>query len=166
MGVPNGHPFFGNQYTNGGYQTGTYTYIESAVENAVSIAKNIVKESSSNENKVSTSKIYDESLSKLSNISKTLAKSDLSSKEKVIIGGIFVAVASIGGVITYNIFKKRKAAKKNTIELENIGVCTDCGEPLIGSEFHLEGEDSDSAFIKCNNCGTKNYAHYDEKVVV
>lgn len=26
MGVPEGHPFFGNQYTDGGYQPGIFSY--------------------------------------------------------------------------------------------------------------------------------------------
>lgn len=160
MGAPSGHPFFGNQYTDGGYQAGTYTYVGEAVENVASIVKDILKENAKNEHKVSTPKISDESVSKLFNIQKSLSTSSSSGRDKIIIGGILVAVASIGGIITYRILKKKKSVKQDTIELENVGVCIDCGEPLIGSELHLE---NDGAYISCNNCDTKNYAHYNEK---
>lgn len=160
MGAPSGHPFFGNQYTDGGYQTGTYTYVGEAVENFASIVKDVLKEDANNQYKASTTKVSSESMSKLSDIQESLSTSSLSGRDKIIIGGILVAVASIGGVITYKILKKKKSVKKDTIELENVGVCIDCGEPLIGSELHLE---NNGAYITCNNCGTKNYAHYDEK---
>ena len=160
MGAPSGHPFFGNQYTDGGYQAGTYTYVGEAVENVASIVKDILKENAKNEHKVSTPKISDESVSKLFNIQKSLSTSSSSGRDKIIIGGILVAVASIGGIITYRILKKKKSVKQDTIELENVGVCIDCGEPLIGSELHLE---NDGAYISCNNCDTKNCAHYNEK---
>lgn len=159
MGAPSGHPFFGNQYTDGGYQTGTFTYGGEAVENVASTVKDVLKENADNEYKASTPKVSGESVSKLSNIQEALSTSSLSGRDKFIIGGILVAVASIGGVITYKILKKKKSVKKDTIELDNVGVCIDCGWPLIGSELHLE---NNGAYITCNNCGTKNYAHYDE----
>lgn len=160
MGVPSGHPFFGNQYTDGGYQTGTYTYVGEEVENVASIVKNVLKENAKNEYKASTPKVSGESVSRISNIQESLSTSSLSGRDKIIIGGILVAVASLGGVITYKILKKKKTVKKDTIELDNVGICIDCGEPLIGSELHLE---NNVAYMTCNNCGTKNYAHYDEK---
>lgn len=40
MGAPEGHPFFGNQYTNGGYQQGSYSYdVEPVVEKKIDVVK-------------------------------------------------------------------------------------------------------------------------------
>ncbi|MBP5773076.1 MAG: hypothetical protein J6W35_03295 [Eubacterium sp.] len=37
--------------------------------------------------------------------------------------------------------------------------CCNCGEPLDGGELILPWEDGDnsSAYVKCPNCGAKNY---------
>lgn len=158
MGAPSGHPFFGNQYTNGGYQSGTYTYVGSGSECVMSTVNSVLKENANNKYSISAQKNSDKGAKELSHIQKSFAINDLSGRDKaIIIGGILVTVVSIGSVITYKKLKKMK--KKETVELENIGVCTDCGKPLIDSELHLE---NDRAFISCNNCGIKNYAHYDE----
>ncbi len=160
MGAPSGHPFFGNQFTDGGYQPGTYTYAGEAVENVVSILKDGLKEYVSIDHKVSSPKISVEIMDKSSDVQKSLSTSSLSWKDKAIIGGGFVVLLSIGVIIIHKIRKKKKSVKKDTIELENVGVCIYCGDPLIGSELHLE---NDGTYISCNNCGTKNYAHYEEK---
>ena len=44
MGVPNGHPFFGNQYTTGGYIPGSFTYIPEVVEKFADFSTKLVSE--------------------------------------------------------------------------------------------------------------------------
>lgn len=160
MGAPKNHPFLGNQYTDGGYISGSYTYdFEPAFEEGLNTIKNIVKKSEDNEIKPSKFKLSNEDINKLADLKKSISLKNLSSKDKFIIGGIVVAASSIAGTIIYKFIKKKNDQKR--ITLENVGICMSCGHSLIDSEFHYSGNE-ETAYIQCNKCGTKNFAHFNE----
>ena len=159
MGAPKKHPFFGNQYTDGGYEPGSFTY-DQIVEDVVHPT---IKKPEGRGYKPSKLKLSNEDINMFTDYQKSFSLKNLSGKEKIILGGAIVAISSIGGVITYRILKKKKSAKENTIKLENVGVCIECGKPLVDSEFYMESDDNEIAYIACKNCGTKNYAHYNEQ---
>lgn len=48
MGAPAGHPFFGNQYTTGGYVPGSFKYVAEVSQPLISAATKSVVESASN----------------------------------------------------------------------------------------------------------------------
>jgi len=158
MGVPTGHPFFGNQYTNGGYIPGTYTYdvIETGIETLTSASSEIRQGVA----RIATKQKPDNIIPK-----KFFAKGI--NKNTLIVGGIILGVTTVGGFITYKLLRKKAKAKQDSlqsIELQNVGTCTHCGEPLIGSTYVPEGEEgSHNAYIICKKCGEKNFASYPEE---
>lgn len=168
MGAPTGHPFFGNQYTNGGYEPGSFTYVYEATK---SITDSIPKVASSVVSKDSI--LREASDNKNTNIItfqdvKRLASHGVN--KKTIIIGSAVVVATVGGALIYKSVRKRRQAKKEaelTIILDNVGICTSCGEPLKGSLFDPGDKISDhsDACIVCKHCGEKNYAWYQEENV-
>lgn len=154
MGAPEGHPFFGNQYTNGGYEPGNFSYdVEPVVEKTVDVVKTIHKTLTDKSIKTS----YKEA-NHITHPSSSPVKSS-GGKETIIIGGIVVALTTVGGFIAYK-WKHRK--KKETVKIENVGICSHCGKPLSGSSFHPKDEKRGiESYIQCKNCGAKNYAHYN-----
>lgn len=156
MGVPAGHPFFGNQYTNGGYIPGTYTYV---VEKGKEIIKPFLKESS----KVVTHGTPKQKLENL--IPKKLVSKDFIDSV-MRIGGFILYVAPIALPIINEHLRNKTNEKQNSllsINLQNVGTCTNCGEPLIDSTYVPEsGEDAYKAYIICKKCGEKNFARYSD----
>jgi len=132
------HPFFGNQYTDGGYIAGTFKYSDKL---AREVGERIMALSvSDGASKSISSSIAVDSIEKV----------DV--KNKWIIGGFIVVGVAVGAYFAYRYIKK-----KNTVIIPNVGVCEKCGEPLTESELIA---DENNLFIACKNCGEKNYAHY------
>jgi len=157
MGAPAGHPFFGNQYTNGGYELGSFTY--EVKDKGFNIPKNVLNETGKGTVNVATRQKATCPVSKV-----LVAKG--SNKNTLIIGGIILVTTAVGGFITYKMFRRKAKSKKETlqyIELQNVGVCSHCGEPLTGSTYVPESEENiHDSHIICKKCGEKNYARYIE----
>ncbi|MGF0139859.1 hypothetical protein ACQRC3_00750 [Streptococcus alactolyticus] len=154
MGVPEGHPFFGNQYTDGGYQPGSFSYtfeplMEKAIDSVQPIAKKVVEK---------PVKLHRDSLTHTKNKALKLDKND-KGKGAIIIAGITVVVTGVS-FIAYKLSHRKKT---QNIKIENVGVCSHCGKPLLNSRFYREDENNGiDAYIQCKFCGEKNYAHYNE----
>jgi DNA-directed RNA polymerase subunit RPC12/RpoP len=155
MGAPAGHPFFGNKYTDGGYVRGTYTYV---VEKGKEIIKPFLKEASQAATHAATKQKPVNLIPK-----KFVAK--IFTFDNAI---TFIAVATAVAPFITNEFLRNKAKEKQdsiqSIELQNVGICTYCGEPLNDSTYIPEGEeDGHNAYIICKKCGEKNFARYTDK---
>lgn len=157
MGVPYGHPFFGNQYTNGGYVPGSYTYM---VDNGIETLKTVSNKIGKDVTRIATNQDSE------SIVSKVLV-TKYSNKSVIMISGIILVVTAIGGLVTHKLCKKKAKAKQQSqqsIKLKNVGICTHCGEPLVDSTYVPEsGKNSYDAHIICKKCGKKNYARYTEE---
>jgi|CZCB01.1.fsa_nt_gi DNA-directed RNA polymerase subunit RPC12/RpoP len=157
MGAPVGHPFFGNQYTNGGYELGSFTY--EVTDKGFNILKTVLNETGKGTVNVATRQKATYPVSKV-----LVAKG--SNKNTLIIGGIILVATAVGGFITYKLLRRKPKSEKEAlqyIELQNIGVCSHCGEPLIGSTYVPESEENiHDSHIICKKCGEKNYARYIE----
>lgn len=154
MGAPTGHPFFGNQYTNGGYVRGSFSYHGAAG----SVAKSMGEAAAS--------------LSKPSAVRRAVVPAasakglDLpwfSITSLVAVG----AVALIGGVATFVYLRSKSAdASEPTAEggdIASFGVCESCGEPLaLSGPGELE-QDESGDFVTCENCSHQNRARYFEE---
>ena len=132
------HPFFGNQYTNGGYVIGSFKFPEGLTrevsEKIAQVALPI---------KTSTSALHKDILLK--------PVTDTATKSKWVIPAIIITVVTAaGGYIAYKHFKKKKI-----IKIPNVGICEFCGEPLTGAK--LIANDS-NLYIVCKKCGEKNFA--------
>jgi len=164
MGAPAGHPFFGNQYTDGGYLLGSFTY--EVMEKGVDVVKSVVSEMGKGATKEVVNLATNQQPSKnlgLSAIDKAGGKGV--SKNQLIVAGI-LTVITIGGFLIYRYVNKKSKAKKEatqSIEL-NVGICVKCGEPLVESEYvpGSEANDYKDACIICKNCGVKNFARYPD----
>lgn len=158
MGVPTGHPFFGNQYTNGGYIPGTCTC--DVIEKGIETLRSASSEIRQGATHIATKQKPDNIITQ-----KLFAKGI--NKNTLIVVGIILVVTTVGGFITYKLLRKEAKAKQDSlqaIELQNVGTCTHCGEPLIGSTYVPEGEeDSHNAYIICKKCGEKNFASYPDE---
>lgn len=159
MGVPLGHPFFGNQYTNGGYITGAFKYIPKIAEKVVEYSSKLV----SDEIGKGAAKMV--TRQKPKNL--CLNGLDIKGSNKTILIGVAIALATAGGIyFAYKNISKRIKAKKDAlqfIELSNVGTCMHCGEPLSGSIYVPESEtNSYKACIICKKCGEKNIAWYPD----
>lgn len=77
-----------------------------------------------------------------------------------------VAAIGTGAYFLYKHTNKKRKSKRETlqtIELEYVGACKRCGDPLGGSEYVDENtSDSHTAYIICKKCGEKNYAWYPD----
>jgi hypothetical protein len=170
MGAPPKHPFYGNQYTDGGYIPGSFTYkaaekskelLEKSVEAVVAVVSEASNRSSSNAIALTTNKqipqnIVHSTIEKISN--KGLNKNYL------IAVGLGLSVA-VGGGILY--IKKKSKAKKEALKPADfsVGICIKCDEPLIEATYvpGSEANNEDSCIV-CKNCGERNFAWYpDEK---
>lgn len=134
------HPFFGNQYTDGGYVIGSFKFPEGLTrevgEKIAQVAVPI---------KTSTSPI--QKGTPLKPLSNTAAKS-----KWAIPAIIITVVVAAGGYISYKYYKKKKI-----IRIPNVGICESCGEPLTGSKLIAN---DDNLYIVCKKCGEKNFARH------
>ena len=169
MGAPMGHPFFGNQYTNGGYITGSFTYKVAEKSADAEIVKSVVSDvNNSIPHKTIASAVHEQTPSDfiLSTFEKKSNKG-IGKKHLIFAGIVIVTVAVVGGVLTYrHINKKSKAKKEGIISVDfSVGVCIKCSEPLIESTYVPSSEDNNNdACIICKSCGEKNYAWYPENI--
>jgi len=132
------HPFFGNQYTDGGYVIGSFKFPEGLTrevgEKIAQVAMPL---------KTSTSPTYKSTPLKL--------VSNTETKYKWVVPAIIIAtVSATGGYIAYKHFKK-----KGIIKIPNVGVCEFCGEPLTGAKLNAN---DNNLYIVCKKCGEKNFA--------
>ena len=148
MGAPSGHPFFGNQFTDGGYITGSFKYTPTEKIGA-EILNTVVSETSRH------------------SVSKAVVPVDKTSskwfnKNNIIIASV-VTVVTIGSVLIYKHISKKKAMKESIRSISlDVGICVKCSEPLIESDYVPENKDeNEAAHIVCKNCGEKNYAQYN-----
>lgn len=146
MGAPEGHPFYGNQYTNGGYIKGTFKYVPENLGNVADIFDIRTSQKAISQEPKQPSLIGSEPMGIV----------------KITI--IATAIAVVASAIAYLVYKQHeKKVMVQTIELNNTGICVRCGEPLSGSTYCSEGEKNDHCdFIKCKKCGKKNFAWYPD----
>lgn len=181
MGAPAGHPFFGNQFTDGGYKLGSFTY--AVVEKGIDAVKDIISETAAAQAITDTTTRIDTVKNVISETGKGAApiaikpKADklipkkivakIPNKNTLIIGSIIVGAVAIGGFITYKLLRRKSKASQaplQTIELRNVGICVNCGESLIGSTYLPESkEGSHDEYIICKSCGAKNFARYPDE---
>lgn len=158
MGAPSGHPFFGNQYTNGNYKLDSFTY--EVIDKGIEALKTVISETGKGAASVAIKPKAD------TLISKTIVTKG-SSKNTLIIGGIILGATAIGGFITYKLLKRKAKAKQahpQSIELQNVGICVNCGEPLVGSTYIPESKEcSHDDYIICKSCCEKNFARYPDE---
>lgn len=156
MGAPMEHPFFGNQYTNGGYETGTFKYAQEFA-NQLTERLPLVKETIRNSSRkiVSVSRKQNEILKQ--NTPRML------NRKVLVVGGVSLAFV-FGGYLVYKHFSKKAKAKlrySHSVELSGVGVCQKCGESLHGSSYVPASDlNNQKAYIICKNCNEKNYAWY------
>jgi formylmethanofuran dehydrogenase subunit E len=140
------HPFFGNQYTNGGYIIGSFKFPEGLTRKT---AEHLTKIATSD---VAPIKPSTTPLIKEANPVTYAVKNETNTKW--IIPIIIGAIAAAGSYFAYRYFKK-----KRSVQIPNVGVCEHCGEPLTGGKFVADDE---KLFIICKKCGEKNYAKYPD----
>lgn len=149
LGAPAGHPFFGNQYTDGGYVDGSYVY--DAVAGATVKAASKVGEA------------MPRVVSALRPKTSTPAGLSSTSIVSLIAAG---TVVLIGGVATFVYLRSRSAnAGDEPVEADNIagfGLCESCGEELATSGPAVVEKDDDGEYIVCDRCSHKNRARTSE----
>jgi ribosomal protein L34E len=145
------HPFFGNQYTDGGYEIGSFKFPEGLTREITERLTDIHAPDKDLGNTDSIPSVHENR--------ETFHLDTVDESETqngwVILAFIKSAIAAVGSYIAYKYFKK-----KRIIKIPNIGVCEKCGEPLTGAKFMLN---SNSPYITCKKCGEKNYAHYSSE---
>jgi len=157
MGAPAGHPFFGNQYTDGNYKLGSFSY--EVIDKGIDALKTVISETGKGTTTPVAIKPKADTL-----IPKTIATKS-SNKNTLIIGGIILGATAIGGFITYKLLKRKaKRTHLQSIKLQNVGICVNCGEPLVGSTYVPESKEGNhDDYIICKSCGEKNFARYPDK---
>ena len=154
MGAPSMHPFFGNQYTDGGYIRGTFTY--DAVKGIASLAGEAVK---------GAARTYAQETT--AGLTPKKAILNTGGKNGLIVAGFAAAVVSAIGFVAYRLLKKRAEGDEETsqsIELHGVGVCEKCGSPLVDSTYIPESDNGNrTAYIRCRECGEKNFARYPDQ---
>lgn len=139
------HPFFGNQYTNGGYIIGSFKFPEGLTrEIGEQLAKIAVPDTVPSNIGIIPSV---RNSARLESVVKTGAKS-----KWIIPTLIIAAVAAAGGYFAYMHFKK-----KGIVKIPNVGICEFCGEPLTGAKLI---PNDNNPYIICKKCGEKNFAKY------
>jgi len=160
-----GHPFFGNQYvSSSAVYSGGYTYDWSPNAN--------ISEFFTRSTKVATDSIRNIPLSvvepqrSIQFIPKMPKSIKIGKGGKIVIITTIVAAVGTGAYCLYrHIDTKRKSKEEalQAIELENVGACKHCGNPLSGSEYVDENiSDLHTAYIICMKCGEKNFAWYSD----
>jgi len=157
MGVPYGHPFFGNQYTNGGYIPGTFKYVPDMAETIIKNSSRLVSDK--------IGKTVSEMVTRPKPMIQILKVPNTKGFDLniLIAGGLALGVFT-GGYLFYKFKNQKTKAEKfalQPIELSYVGICTNCGEPLSESTYVPESEtDNQVAYIICNECGEKNFANF------
>lgn len=141
MGAPAGHPFFGNQYTSGGYEPGSFSY------------KNVIP-------RVAASPIT-EPLGQAP--IKVPVQQLLSAGKRVLPGWIppYTAVAAaalIGGAAALTYLRSRSAtAPEHSSEpgaATGAARCESCGRDMMGSCHTRAGDRAHRDLGLCENCST------------
>lgn len=146
------HPFFGNQYSNGGYVIGSFKFpkgLTREVKDKVTISTKITNNApiaKINSTRLSSNKVDKDVVSKAIK---------LNGNNKWIVPVVVLTVFVAGG--SYLVYRFNK--KKQFLEIPNIGICEHCEEPLIGSVFI---NDNIKPHIICKKCGKENFARYSE----
>ena len=142
------HPFFGNQYTDGGYIIGSFKFPEGLKRG---VGERLAKATMPDVLPTNTVTIPS-----IRNSAPLESVVKAGAKNKWIIPALIIgAVVVAGGYFAYRYYKK-----KGIIKIPNVGICEHCGDPLTGAKLI---PDSDKPYIVCKKCGEKNYAHYQDK---
>ena len=152
MGAPAGHPFFGNQYTNGGYVNGSFSYagllddvVRAAAETAAPLRKSM----------------RGGSAPRLSKGVPPTAKPSITIPSLVAAG----AVTLIGGIAAFVYLRSRSNGAEQALDGEEIagfGLCESCGQVLASSGPAEVQRDEEGDFVVCENCSHKNRARYED----
>lgn len=153
MGAPTGHPFFGNQYTHGGYVNGSFAYeniIGNVAETAVKAATQVGKSMPSAMSGLRLKPPMPASLSSTSIVSLIAAGT----------------VVLIGGVATF-VYLRSRFTNAGELPLEGgnfagFGLCESCGEELAISGPAVVEQDDDGDYVVCDSCSHKNRARTSE----
>src|SRR5665647_891586 len=159
-----GHPFFGNQYVSRSY-TGGYHYNWIPNSNVTEVFTRSAKTVSDNISSISSSAALPQSANKILPRASKIGKSGKGIMIAVVVVSAVAAIGTGAYFLYKHTNKKRKSKKEalQTMELENVGACKHCGNPLSGSEYVDENtSDSHTAYIVCKKCGEKNYAWYPD----
>lgn len=152
MGAPTGHPFFGNQYTNGGYVNGSFSYavlVDDVVRSAAEIAAPFRKSMSVG------------SAPSLSKAALPTAKPLVTISSLVAVG----TVTLISGIAAFVYLRSRFNDAEQAPDGEEIagfGLCESCGQVLASSGPAEAQRDEDGDFVVCENCSHKNRARYED----
>ncbi|MDL2219571.1 hypothetical protein LJC04_04485 [Ruminococcaceae bacterium OttesenSCG-928-O06] len=142
------HPFFGNQYTDGGYIIGSFKFPEGLTRMG---GERLAKIAVPNTMSMDTIKMPSvRNTTSLNNIKKNGA-----SNKWIIPAIIIAAITAAGGYFAYRYFRR-----KGIIKIPNVGVCEHCGKPLTGARLI---PDDNNPYIICRKCGAKNFAHYHDE---
>lgn len=152
LGAPVGHPFFGNQHTDGGYVLGSFGY-KNAVQDVVDATAK------------ASQKIF---LSKAANESSygSFLKAPPAGLPAGSIAGLIAVGAAvvIGGVATFVYLRSRSKSTGDQLpvgdDIAGFGLCESCGEELAASGPAEVEQDDDGDFIICEACSHKNRAYY------
>lgn len=153
MGAPAGHPFFGNQYTDGGYVPGSFSYAgaQNIADETRRAAASLSKSSAGTRASVPPASV------------KGLRMPQFSVPSLIAVG----AIALIGGVATFAHPRfKSVAASEPTIEdgeVAGFGLCESCGEPLVTSGPADLKQDEIGDFVTCGSCSYQNRGRYVEE---
>ena len=171
MGAPPGHPFYGNQYTDGGYVPGSFTYmlaeksielVEKSVEAVKTVVSEVTSHSPSKTIAVATDKQVPSNIILLT-VDKIGSKGI--NKSHLIVAGVGFLIVAVGGGILY--FNKKSKEKKEAMKSADfsVGICTKCAEPLIESTYvpGIAANNNNDSYIVCKNCGEKNFAWYPDE---
>ena len=153
MGAPTGHPFFGNQYTHGGYVNGSFTYeniIGNVAGTAVKAATQVGKSMPGAMSGLRLKRPMPASLSSTSIVSLIAAGT----------------VVLIGGVATF-VYLRSRFTNAGELPLEGgnfagFGLCESCGEELAISGPAVVEQDDDGDYVVCDSCSHKNRARTSE----
>ena len=153
LGAPTGHPFFGNQYTHGGYVNGSFEY-KNAIDN---VAGTAVKAA----NQIRKS-VPGAGLGLRLKPSMPVSLPSTSIVPLIAAGTVML----IGGVATFVYLRSRftNAGKLPLVggNLAGFGLCESCGEELAISGPAVVEQDDDGDFVVCDSCSHKNRARTTE----
>ena len=153
MGAPAGHPFFGNQYTDGGYVLGSFSYPATGniAESTRRAAASLSKLSAGTRASFPAASVKGQRMPQFSIPSLTAVG----------------AVALIGGVATFAYLRfKSVATSEPTIEggeVASFGLCESCGEPLASSGPAELKQDEIGDLVTCESCSHQNRARCVEE---
>lgn len=155
-----GHQFFGNQYKTVDY-FGGYHYDWTPNSDVTKTTKI----GSQNSIGISSSNTLYENAQVILPIS---SKNVKSGSEILLTIGVVSIITMIGTFIYFHhkhIIKKNKLKDKvkQKLDIEKVGICKYCDNPLSESiVFDENTKESDLTYIICIKCGEKNYSWYPE----